>query len=84
MFEVHCLINRELIGWLANGLDKLKVHQPQILQELLPKKFQQTIDFYQQNLTPNEAIANVDYYNNLLGCITTQVYSLAKEDLKIF
>ena len=61
MFEVHCCINRELIGWLANGLDKLKVHQRQILQELLLKKLQQTIGIYQQNLTPNEAIANEDY-----------------------
>ena len=61
MFEVHCCINRELIGWFANLLDKLKVHHRQILQELLLKKLQQTIGIYQQNLTPNEAIANVDY-----------------------
>ena len=61
MFEVHCCINRELIGWLANGLDKVKVHQPKLLQELLLKKLQQTIDVYQQNLTPNEATANEDY-----------------------
>lgn len=61
MFEARCCINRELIGWLIYGLDKVKVHQPKILKDLLVKKLQQTVDLYSQNLTPNEGIANADY-----------------------
>jgi hypothetical protein len=61
MFEAHCCISREVIGWLIYGLDKVKVHQPKILKDLLLKKMQQTVDLYTQNLTPNEDIANADY-----------------------
>jgi len=61
MFEARCCISREVIGWLIYGLDKVKVHQPKILKDLLIKKMKQTIDLYNQHLTPNEGIANADY-----------------------
>jgi hypothetical protein len=61
MFQAKCNISREMIGWLSYGLDKVKVHQPKILKDLLLKKLQQTIDIYQQKTAPNEVIANADY-----------------------
>lgn len=61
MLEIKCCISREMIGWLMFGLDKLKVHQPETLKNLLVKKMQQTINLYTKNLIPNEAIANADY-----------------------
>ena len=61
LFTAKCFITRELIGWLAYGLDKVKVIQPLILQKLVAKKMQQTIDLYLHNQQPNEKLANADY-----------------------
>ena len=61
MLHLNCSIGRELIGWLALGLDKVKVHQPKILQDLMVQKLQQTLAVYKNNMPINEAIANKDY-----------------------
>jgi len=61
MLHLHCTIGRELFGFLAYGLDKVKVHQPQKLKELFEKKLLQTAAIYQHNLSINETEANKDY-----------------------
>lgn len=60
MLQMQCSIGRELIGFLALGLDKVKVHQPKILQNLLVKKFEDTLDLYDVRM-PDEKRANRDY-----------------------
>ncbi|HMG67331.1 MAG TPA: WYL domain-containing protein [Chitinophagaceae bacterium] len=61
VLELHCSIGREMIGWLASGLDKVKVYQPKILRDLLLKKMKQTVDVYEKDLMINEDLANGDY-----------------------
>jgi predicted DNA-binding transcriptional regulator YafY len=61
MLHLHCSIGREVFGFLAYGLDKVKVHSPQILKDLLQKKLQQTLAIYSYDLAINEEAANVDY-----------------------
>ncbi|MFY7964295.1 MAG: hypothetical protein ACOVO1_05315 [Chitinophagaceae bacterium] len=61
MFEVTCFITREMIGWLSYGLDKVKVHKPKILRDLIVKKYNDTLSMYNSNTAPNETIANADY-----------------------
>lgn len=43
MMQLRCTIGRELVGFIAVGLDKIKVHQPKVLKDLVVKKFQQTL-----------------------------------------
>lgn len=61
ILHLHCSIGREMIGWLAQGLDKIKVHQPKILKDLLVQKLQQTLAVYQNSQPIDEATANKDY-----------------------
>jgi predicted DNA-binding transcriptional regulator YafY len=61
LLSMRCCIGRELIGWLAQGLDKVKVHQPKALQSLFIAKIQKTKDVYTNNETINEDAANADY-----------------------
>ena len=61
MLHLHCSIGRELFGFLAYGLDKVKVHSPKKLKDLFQKKMQQTLDVYTHNLSINEEEANKDY-----------------------
>lgn len=61
MLHLHCTIGREMFGFLAYGLDKVKVHSPRILRRLFEKKMQQTLDIYTHDLAINEEKANVDY-----------------------
>ena len=61
MLHLRCGIGRELFGFLAYGLDKMKVHEPRILRDLLVKKLQQTAAVYEHNLPINEEEANKDY-----------------------
>ena len=43
MLEIKCCINRELIGFVAQGLDKVKVHKPKFLKDILLNKYKETI-----------------------------------------
>ncbi len=61
MMHLHCSIGRELIGFLAHGLDKIKVHQPKILKELINKKYAEAILLNNGMLAVNEERANGDY-----------------------
>ena len=61
ILSMKCSIGRELIGWLAQGLDKVKVYQPKALQSLLIKKLNQTLHNYSHTLPLSEEIANHDY-----------------------
>jgi hypothetical protein len=61
MLHLHCSIGRELIGFIAIGLDKMKIHQPQVLKNLFTKKLRQTLAVYEQDLEINEEEANKDY-----------------------
>lgn len=61
MLHLHCTIGRELIGFLAYGLDKVKVHRPQVLKDLIWQKLQQAAAVYEHNLEIDEETANKDY-----------------------
>jgi len=61
MLHLHCSIGRELIGFLAMGLNKMKVHQPQVLKDLILEKLQQTVAVYKDNLQIDEEEANEGY-----------------------
>ncbi len=61
MLHLRCSIGRELFGFLAYGLDKVKVHEPQLMKELFYKKLEQTTAIYRQDLPINEEEANKDY-----------------------
>ncbi len=61
MLYLKSSIGRELIGFLVFGLDKMKVHQPKILKDLLVKKMEQTVEIYKQDLPIDEETANKDY-----------------------
>ena len=60
MLQMQCGIGRELIGFLAAGLDKIKVHQPKLLKDLLIKKYKDTLGLY-DGKAPDEERANEDY-----------------------
>lgn len=61
MLHLHCGIGRELFGFLAYGLDKVKVHQPKILKEILIEKLKGTIAVYEEDLEIDEDRANRVY-----------------------
>lgn len=56
MLHLQCSIGRELIGFIAIGLDKVKVHQPKILKDLVLEKFYATVSIYSKNLEIDEGI----------------------------
>lgn len=60
MLEMRCCISRELIGFVAQGLDKIKVHQPKALKDLLVKKYRDSINLYNGEEVSEER-ANKDY-----------------------
>ncbi len=60
MLQMQCSIGRELIGFLALGLDKVKVSQPKVLKDLLIKKYNDTLSLY-DGREPDEERANKDY-----------------------
>jgi predicted DNA-binding transcriptional regulator YafY len=61
ILEMQCSIGREIFGFLGLMLDKVKVHQPKILKNLLIRKAKQITKIHQQNLDLNEELANADY-----------------------
>ena len=61
MLHLTCTISREMIGFIANGLDKIKVVQPKMLKDLIIKKLRQTAELYEKNIAPDEGRANADY-----------------------
>lgn len=61
MLHLQCSIGRELVGFIAGGLDKIKIHRPKILKELMIKKFTQSAMVNEKNLGVNEQLANEDY-----------------------
>lgn len=60
MLQMNCCISRELIGFVAAGIDKVKVHQPKVLKDLLVKKYKDTLSLY-EGKSPDEDRANKDY-----------------------
>lgn len=61
MLHLHCSIGRELIGFLAYGLDKVKVHQPKVLKDLLFKKLKASVAVYEKEVTIREEDSNEGY-----------------------
>lgn len=61
LLHLHCGIGRELVGFLADGLNKIKVHQPKILKDLLIKKLKETVAVYEQDLEIDEEKSNEGY-----------------------
>ncbi|OQP50280.1 hypothetical protein A4H97_00070 [Niastella yeongjuensis] len=61
MLHLHCSIGRELVGFLVYGLDKVKVHQPKVLQNLIVTKLERAAAVQKMNLFINEEEANKDY-----------------------
>lgn len=61
MLHLRCSIGRELIGFLAHGLDKVKVHQPRVLRDLFVKKLQRAAAIHTEDLPIDEEEANKDY-----------------------
>jgi len=61
MLQLQCGIGRELIGFIALGLDKVKVVQPKVLRELMIKKFKISAEINEKNLQVDEETANKDY-----------------------
>lgn len=60
MLQIKCSITRELIGFLGFSLDKVKVHAPKALKDLVLKKFGDTMRLYEGD-DVDEARANEDY-----------------------
>jgi hypothetical protein len=60
MLGLRCCITRELMGLLGFSLDKVKVHQPKKLSNLLIKKFKDTLALY-EGKDVDEEKANRDY-----------------------
>ncbi|MEO7835992.1 MAG: WYL domain-containing protein, partial [Ginsengibacter sp.] len=50
MLHLDCSIGRELLGFVAVGLAMIKVHQPEILRQLILKKVRETADLYEKDL----------------------------------
>lgn len=61
LLHLYCGIGRELVGFLAEGLDKVKVHQPKVLRDLFVTKLQQLAAIYNANLPIDEVTSNKDY-----------------------
>ena len=61
MLYLQCTIGREIIGFVASGLDKIKVHQPKFLKDFMNKKFAESIMVNNGELAVNEERANGDY-----------------------
>jgi predicted DNA-binding transcriptional regulator YafY len=61
ILELECTIGREIFGFLGICLDKVKVHKPKILKDILIKKMKQVASIHENNLELNEGIANADY-----------------------
>ena len=60
MLEMKCCISRDIMGMLGYSLDKVKVHQPKVLRDLVMKKFGDTLDLYNGKEVDEER-ANRDY-----------------------
>lgn len=61
MLHLRCGIGRELVGFIALGLDKIKIHQPKKLRDLMIEKYQQSALVNEKNLPINEETANSSY-----------------------
>lgn len=54
-------IGRELVGFIANGLSMVKVHQPKVLKDLVLQKFKETVELYEKNSEMDGERANEGY-----------------------
>ncbi len=61
MLSLQCTVSRDLIGFIAIGLNKIKVHQPKILKDLIVKKLQDTLSIYEGDLEIKEEWGNEGY-----------------------
>jgi len=61
MLHLHCGIGRELVGFIADGLNKVKVHEPAVLKDLVLQKLKETVAVYEQDLDINEEESNAGY-----------------------
>ena len=61
MLSLNCSVNRLLVGFVAIGLNKIKVHQPKLLKNLVLKKLQNTVSLYVDDLEVDERVGNEGY-----------------------
>lgn len=61
MLHLECALTRELVGYIAYGLNKIKVHQPKKLQDLIIQKYRDSIAIYDQNIEIEERLTNAGY-----------------------
>lgn len=61
MLHLYCGIGRELVGFIAEGLNKVKVHQPKVLRDLVLQKLKDTVAIYEKNLEIKETESNEGY-----------------------
>ncbi|MCW3075223.1 MAG: hypothetical protein JWP69_2292 [Flaviaesturariibacter sp.] len=46
IMNLHCGINRELVGWIFQWMSNAKVHQPLVLKELVENRLRDTLQLY--------------------------------------
>lgn len=61
LLHLHCGIGRELVGFIADGLNKVKVRKPKVLKDLVWQKLKDTVAVYEQDLTIDEEASNAGY-----------------------
>ena len=61
LLKLHCSIGRELVGFIAIGLDKIKVLQPEKLKDLMIRKFKGAAAVNELGLEIEEEAANAGY-----------------------
>ncbi|MEI6949975.1 WYL domain-containing protein [Paraflavisolibacter sp. H34] len=61
MLHLHCTIGRELVGFLAYGLDRIRVHEPELLREMLVEKYRRCLAVHHGELELNEEEADKMY-----------------------
>lgn len=58
LLSLQCAIGRELVGFIAQGLAMIKIHQPKVLKDLVLNKLKETVALYEKNLEVDEEKAN--------------------------
>lgn len=58
LLSLHSTISRELVGFIAQGLAMIKVHEPEELKNLVLRKFKETIELYETDIEMDGNRAN--------------------------
>lgn len=61
ILHMKCTIGRELVHFVGQGLDKVKVLQPQELQDLVTAKLERALKLYQDDLPVDEISSSQGY-----------------------